>query len=329
MVGEYLILTVIRYNETFYDEYNASTVEECFKVKDFNGVTWINIEGNPSLPFIESLAEPMGVHPLFIEDIRNTEQRPKVDEHEDYLFILMKMLELNKAEEVTEEQVSLLLNKNTVLSFQETPGDVFDNVRDRLRNSRGVVRTLGADYLAYSLIDAIVDNYFTVLEKIGEKIEVLEENLMDNPRTEVLNELHKARREMITLRRSVWPLRSVISFLQQCCHPVLGSHMNIYFRDIYDHTIQIIDAVETNRDIISSILDIYLTSVNNKLNEIMKFLTIIGTIFMPLSFIASLYGMNFRYMPEIEQIWGYPYALALMLITSALLLFYFRRKKWI
>jgi magnesium transporter len=320
---------VIRYNETFYEEYTASTVEECFKDKDFKGVSWINIDGTPTFSFIESLTKPIGVHPLFLEDIRNTLQRPKVDEYEDYLFVLMKMLDLNEAEEVTEEQVSLIINTNTVLSFQETPGDVFNNVRDRLRNSKGMARTFGADYLAYSLIDAVVDNYFKVLEKIGDKIEVLEEELLDNPSTAVLHELHKARREMIILRRSVWPLRSVVSFLEQCGHSVLGSHMRIYFRDIYDHTVQIIDTVETNRDVISSILDIYLSSVNNKLNEIMKFLTIIGTIFIPLSFIASLYGMNFRYMPEIEQIWGYPYALALMLITTIILLLYFRRKKWI
>lgn len=320
-------IKVIRYNEAGYEEFAPSTVDECFK-DGFKGVTWINVEGLQDARLIEVIGQRLNLHPLLIEDIRNTELRPKIDEFDDYIFLIFKMLDL-EAEEVTEEQVSLVLIKDIIVSFQERPGDVFDLLRERIRNGKGVVRRMGADYLAYALLDATVDEYFTVLEKIGDKIEALEGDLVDDPSPRVLQELHKARREMIALRRGVWPLRGVIDMLDRCGNPVIGEHMSIYFRDIYDHTVQIIDAVETNRDVVSSILDVYLTSVSNRMNEVMKFLTIIGTIFIPLSFIAGLYGMNFRFMPELEQVWGYPFALGMMVLTALAMLYYFRRKKWV
>ncbi len=320
-------IKVIRYNETSYEEYTPSTAEDSFK-DGFKGVTWINVEGLQDAHLIEAIGQHLHLHPLLIEDIRNTEQRPKIDEFEGYIFLIIKMLSL-EADEVKEEQVSLVVMKDTIVSFQERPGDVFGPFRDRIRTGKGIARKLGSDYLLYALLDAIVDEYFTVLEKIGDKIESLEGDLVENPTPKVLKELHKARREMIALRRGVWPLRGVVDMIDRCDNPVIGEHMAIYFRDIYDHTVQIIDAIETNRDVISSILDVYLTSINNKMNEVMKFLTIVGTIFMPLSFVASLYGMNFRFMPEIEQVWGYPFALAVMLLTAVAMLYYFRKKKWI
>lgn len=255
-------------------------------------------------------------------------QRPKMDESDGYLFLIVKMLSLDGGE-VKEEQVSFVVMKNTLVSFQEREGDVFGPLRDKIRTGKGVVRKQGSDYLLYALLDAIVDEYFSVLEEIGDKIEALESDLVDNPSPSVLQALHKARREMIALRRGVWPLRGVVDMLDRCDTPIIDEHMSIYYRDIYDHTVQIIDAIETNRDVVSSILDVYLTSINNRMNEVMKFLTIVGTIFIPLSFIASLYGMNFRYMPEIELIWGYPFALGMMLFTALAMLYYFRKKKWI
>ncbi len=320
-------ITVIRYNETSYEEFRPSNVEECFK-DDFKGVTWINVEHLHDANLIEAIGQHLHLHPLLIEDIRNTEQRPKIDEFDDYLFLIIRMLSLD-AEKVTEEQVSLVIMKDTIVSFQEHTGDVFGAFRDRVRTGKGVARRMGSDYLLYALLDAIVDEYFTVLEKIGDKIESLEGDLIEKPTPSVLQELHKARHEMIALRRSVWPLRGVVDMLDRCDNPVIGEHMSIYFRDVYDATVQIIDAIETNRDVISSILDVYLASINNKLNEVMKFLTIVSTIFMPLGFIASLYGMNFRFMPEIEQIWGYPFALGMMLLTALAMIYYFRKKKWV
>jgi len=318
---------VIRYNESSYEEFTPAGADDCFK-EGFKGVTWIDVAGINDEYLIDVIGHHINLHPLMIEDIRNTTQRPKLDEFDGYMFLIVKMLTLEK-EEVKEEQISIVITKDTLVSIQQHPGDVFSLLRDRMRTGKGIGRKLGTDYLLYSMLDAIVDEYFTVLEKIGDKIESLESDLIENPTPLVLQELHKARREMIALRRSVWPLRGVVDMIDRCDNPVIGENMSIYFRDIYDHIVQIIDAIETNRDVISSIMDVYLTSINNKMNEVMKWLTIVGTVFMPLSFIASLYGMNFRFMPEIEQVWGYPFALTVMLLTAGAMIYYFRKKKWV
>jgi len=248
----------------------------------------------------------------------------------DYLFIVLKMLHYDEEEDETKtEQVSLILSSKFVISFQENEGDVFDSVRDRIRSDRGRIRKMGVDYLAYSLIDAIVDNYFMVLEKIGEKIEDIEDEMVKNPTPEVLHTIHRLKRELIFLRKSVWPLREVISRLERWESPLIDKSIDIYLRDVYDHTIQVIDALETFRDMLSGMLDIYLSSVSNRMNEVMKVLTIIATIFIPLTLVAGIYGMNFKYMPELDWFWGYPMVYMIMLAIGVVMLIYFRKKKWL
>lgn len=227
------------------------------------------------------------------------------------------------------EQISLIIGSNYLISFQEDEGDVFDLIRERIRTDRGRIRKMGSDYLAYSLIDAIVDNYFTVLEKIGESIEDIEDELIKNPTPEILQKIHTLKRELIFLRKSVWPLRELISRLERWESQLIDKSIDIYLRDVYDHTIQVIDALETFRDMLSGMLDIYLTSASNRMNEVMKVLTIIATIFIPLTLVAGIYGMNFKYMPELDSPWGYPMVYVVMLIISLVMLIYFRRKKWL
>jgi len=240
-----------------------------------------------------------------------------------------------KDDEIKAEQISLILGKNFVLSFQETEGDVFNFIRERIKNSKGRIRKIGADYLIYALLDAVVDNYYIILEKIGEKVEVIEEELVSNPVPETLQAIHNMKREMIFLRKSVWPLREVISGLQRGESKLIHKSTNIYLRDMYDHTIQVIDTIETFRDMISGMLDIYMSSVSNKMNEVMKVLTIFAAIFIPLTFVAGLYGMNFSpdaspfNMPELSFYWGYPMALFAMAVIGVIMLIYFRRKKWL
>ena len=251
-----------------------------------------------------------------------------MEDYGDYIFIVLKMLYTNE-NGINSEQISLVLGPNFVISFQETEGDVFDLIRERIRSGKGKTRELGPDFLMYGLIDAIVDNYFGILEKVGERIEYLEENLVKDPKPSILQSIHKMKREMIFLRKSVWPLREVISGLLRSESKLISKDTDIYLRDVYDHTIQVIDTVETFRDMLSGMVDLYLSSISNRMNEIMKILTIIGTIFIPLTFITGLYGMNFRFMPELEWEWGYPIALLIMVIVSVIMLVYFRRKKWL
>ncbi len=323
-------ISIIDYDETRFEEKDAKTVEECFPFKETPTVTWINIDGLHEVEIIEKIGKHFDIHPLILEDILNTRQRPKMEDFESYIFIVLRMIYYDEEKtEITSEQVSIILGSNFVISFQEREGDVFNFVRERLRNSKGRIRKMGADYLAYALVDAIIDNYFIILEKIGEDIEDMEEELVTNPVPETLQTIHDLKREMIVLRKSVWPLREVISALERGESPLIQESTGIYFRDVYDHTIQVIDSIETFRDMVSGMLDIYLSSVSNKMNEVMKVLTIIATIFIPLTFIAGIYGMNFQFMPELGWRWGYP---AVWLVMSAVLitmLVYFRRKRWL
>ncbi len=327
---ELVKVTCINYDEDDLTEKQVTTIDECFPLRDKAAATWINIDGVHQLENIEKIGEYFKIHPLILEDIVNTGQRPKMEDSGNYLFIVLKMLHYHEKENETKtEQVSIILSSKYVISFQETEGDVFDPIRERLRSHRGRIRKMGADYLAYSLIDAIVDNYFLVLEKIGEKIEDIEEELIKNPTSEVLHEIHKLKSELIFLRKSVWPLREVISKLERWESPLIDKSIDIYLRDVYDHTIQVIDSLETFRDMLSGILDIYLSSVSNRMNEVMKVLTIIATIFIPLTLIAGIYGMNFRFMPELEMPLAYPMVLVSMLLVGLLMVIYFRKKKWL
>jgi len=323
-------ITIIDYDEAHFQEKEAKTIEECFPFKDKPTVTWINIDGIHQLDIVEKVGKHFGLHPLILEDIVNTEQRTKVEDFEDYIFVILKMLySEGKNNETRAEQVSLILSSNFVISFQENKGDVFNPIRERIRNGKGRIRKLGADYLAYALVDAIVDNYFVILEKTGDEIEDIEEELITNPTPETLQLIHNLKREMIFLRRSIWPLREVISGLERGGSSLIKESTEIYLRDVYDHTIQVIDTIETFRDMISGVLDIYLSSVSNKMNAVMKILTIVATTFIPLTLIAGIYGMNFKYMPELEWRWGYPVILVVIIAIGISMLVYFRRKKWL
>jgi len=322
-------ITIVDYCEAKFQEKEAKSVEECFPYKDKSTVTWININGVHKMKVIEEIGKCFNLHPLILEDIVDTDQRPKIKDFGNYIFVILKMLYYDKNDnEMKVQQVSLILGKNYVISFQEREGDVFSSIRERIRNNIGRIRKAGADYLIYALIDAIVDNYFIITEKLGEKIENLEDKVISRPKPANLRIIHKLRRDLIFLRKSVWPLREVISILQRGESSLILESTNIYLRDVYDHTIQVMDTVETLRDIISGMLDIYLSSASNRMNEIMKMLTIIATIFIPLTFITGIYGMNFRNIPEIKWVWDYPVVLLGMLIIGIVMVIYFKRKKW-
>ena len=323
-------ITVIDYDQKDLEEREVKNIEECFPYKDKPTVTWINIDGLHEVDVIEKIGNHFGIHPLVLEDILHTGQRPKSEDLGDYIFTVLKMLYYDDEEEgIIGEQISVILGPGYVISFQEREGDILNPIRERIRNNKGRIRKAGADYLAYALLDAIVDHYFVILENLGEKIESLEEELVTHPTPETLPMIHKLKRIMITLRRSVWPLREVINGLERGESSLIKKSTGIYLRDVYDHTIQVIETIETYRDMVSGMLDIYLSSVSNRMNEVMKVLTIMATIFIPLTFIAGIYGMNFKYMPELEWSMGYPLSLIVMLIVAVLLVVYFRRKKWL
>lgn len=324
-------ITVFTYNNKTYKEHNFESVEECLNIIKRGNITWINVDGLKDQTVVQRLGDHFKLHSLIQEDILQTEQRPKLDEDENYLFLVLKMLSYDETlREVVFEQVSLVVTKDAVISFQdERKGDVFDGVRDRIRTGKGLVRGKGTDYLAYSLIDAIVDHYFVVIEKIGDGLEELEDETVENPTVETVHKIHELKKQMIIVRKAVWPFRDVISHMERCGNPLINEGTQLYLRDVYDHLIQIIDTIETYRDILSGMLDIYLSSISNRMNEIMKVLTIVGTVFIPLTFIAGLYGMNFRYMPELEQWWGYPLTLLIMAATGGYMIWYVRKKKWL
>jgi magnesium transporter len=324
-------IRIIDYDEAQLQEKEAKTIEECFPFKEKPTVTWVNIDGLHDIEVIEKIGKHFDLHPLVLEDILNTEQRPKIEDFDDYIFVVLKMLYFDESQdEIRAEQVSIILGSNFVLSFQERVGDIFNPLRERIRNAKGRIRKMGADYLAYALMDATVDNYFTVLEKLGEKIEDTEEKLVSNPTPETLQTIHNLKREMIFLRKSVWPLREVVNSLERGESSLIKESTKIFLRDVYDHTIQVIDTVETFRDLLSGMLDIYLSSISNRMNQVMKVLTIIATIFIPLTFVAGIYGMNFEYMPELKWHWFYPKAFWVVMIgVAGVMLVYFRRKKWL
>ncbi len=322
-------MTLVRFDADHFEEKDLKNIGEAFPFQDRPVVNWLNIDGLHRTDIIGEAGKAVGLHPLLLEDIVTTGQHPKLDDFGDYLFIVLKMLHYDEAkEEVEAEQVTLVLGTNYVVTFREKESDVFQPVLERLRNCKGRIRTLEADYLAYALIDAVVDRYFIVLEKLGEKVERVEDDLISNPVRRTLQQIQKLKREMLFLRRSVWYLREILSSLERGESSLIREPTRFYFKDVYDHTIQVIDTVETLRDMLSGMLDIYLSSVSNRLNEVMKFLTIIATIFIPLTFIAGVYGMNFKYMPELEWRWGYPLIMVIMLVVALAMVFYFQRKKW-
>lgn len=319
------------YDEHNFEEHTLKRVDECLPYKLKPTITWININGVHDPVMLEKLGESFGIHRLVIEDLMSIVQRPKCEDFGNYLFVVLKMLSYDEKEnKIVPEQISLILGEKFLLSFQEdVKQDVFHLIRSHLRSGKGKIRRMGADYLAYALLDALVDNYFIILEKLGDQIDSLEEELMTRPGKTVMGQLYQLKREHLFLHKAVWPLREVISSLVRRESPLIHESTTPYLRDVYDHVTQAIDSVEIYRDMLTTMLDLYLSSVSNRTNEIMKVLTIIATIFMPLTFLAGVYGMNFRHMPELEWEYGYPLIWTVMIALGVTMGVYVRKKKWI
>ncbi|MBD3310176.1 magnesium/cobalt transporter CorA [Candidatus Woesearchaeota archaeon] len=327
---EKVSLELIDYTKGSFVRKNISKVENALPFKEKPTITWLNITGIHDTEIIAKVGKYFRIHPLVREDIANTKQRPKVEDFDRYLFLVLKMIIYDeRKKEIRPEQISFIIGPNFVISFQERRGDVFDPIRNRLSQGKGKIRRMGTDYLAYSLIDAIVDHYFTILEHLGEKIENMEDTVLKEPHPELLDRIHKMKRDMVYLRKSVWPLREVLSKLQRRDSPLIKKSTEIYLGDLYDHTIQVIDQIEAYRDTVTGLIDVYMSSVSNKMNEIMKVLTIFAAIFIPLTFVAGVYGMNFEHMPELDWRYGYYTVWGVMVLIGTSMLMYFRRKEWL
>jgi magnesium transporter len=323
-------IQIIAYSEDRVEEMGVNTIEEIFPYRDTDNVTWINIDGLHDVDAMEKLGKHFNLHPLMMEDILNTDKRPEIDDYGDYIFMVIKMLHYDDIEKLVKaEQLSIVVCKNIVLTFQERVGDVFNPLRERIRKGRGRVRESGTDYLAYALLDTIVDNYFLILEKFSDALEAIEDELMNNVNKNTIREIHRMKREMVFLRKSVWPVRELVNGLARSESALIDESLSIYVRDLYDHTVQVIDTIETMREMVAGMLDIYLSTVSNRMNEVMKVLTIMASIFIPLTFIAGIYGMNFERMPELRERWGYPGILVLMLVVASSMILYFKKRKWL
>ncbi len=323
-------LDVLSYGLDTIREIMPASLEDCVLSDQSGEVTWINVFGIHDVDLISALGERFNIHPLTLEDIVNTAQRPKAEEFDNYFFVVLKMMTYSeKTHEIDIETVSMVFGEGFVISFQERDGDAFDSVRERIRANKGRIRKMAADYLAYALMDAVVDAYFVALEQIGEHIEMVEDEIVANPVSAQMQEIHRLKREILYLRKSVWPLREEIAAILKTESTLVKEETRVYLRDVYDHTIRVIDMVETSRDILSSMHDIYLSSVSNRMNEVMKVLTIIATIFIPLTFIVGVYGMNFDHMPELRWRWGYLYVWGIMFTMTLAMVGYFRKKRWL
>lgn len=311
-------------------EKELATVEDVFKYKQTDSISWINLNGLNHITEIEKLGDHYNLHPLVLEDIVNTSQRPKIDDYNDYIFLVAQMMYYDADEQIVNEQISFILGKNYVLTFQEAEGDVFDMLRDRIRNGKGRVRQHGSDYLLYALIDSIVDHYYAIIETMGNKVEELEDQLFEGIREEeITNEIQTLKREILKIRRAIFPLREIINRIEKSESSLIEEKTQRYFSDVYDHVIQISETIEIYREMIWSLMDMYMSIISNKMNEVMKVLTIIATIFIPLTFIAGIYGMNFEYIPELQLKNGYFYIWGLMILIFIGMLYYFKRKKWL
>jgi len=325
-----ITVTQFEYDQTGADRLSIVSPDKVVEARTSGRNSWINVDGVHETDMVQRIGSAFDLHPLAIEDIVHTGQRPKLEDYDSHLFVVLRMLRWNEDRaEIDDEQVSLVVGDSWVLSFQEREGDVFDPVRERLLSDRGRVRKLGSDYLAYTLIDAVVDHYFTILEILGERIESLGEDMTENPTHGHLESIRHLKRELLFMRKSIWPLREVLNAIQRDESRLVKDSTRPYLRDVYDHTIHIIDTVETFRDMVSGLMDVYLSSISNRMNEVMKVLTIIATIFIPLSFVAGLYGMNFAYMPELQWRYGYFAILGVMAVAGIGMLVYFRRRKWL
>ncbi len=324
-------INIFDYDDADIKEKKIEDLEEISQFVDSRAVSWINVDGLHEVELIEKIGDKFNIHPLVLEDVLNTGQRPKVEDYDKYHFIVMKMITYSedKGNGLDIEQVSFVLGDNYLISFQERPGDVFDPVRQRLRNHKGKVRKMGADYLCYTLLDAIVDNYFGVIEKFGDRIEALEESLLVDSTKKELVRIQNLKKGISFLRKSVLPVREVAGRLEQSESELISKVTKIYFRDVYDHTIQVMESIESFREMSAGMLEIYLSNLSNKMNAVMKTLTVIATMFIPLTFVVGIYGMNFKYMPELEYKWGYAAVWVVMISIIIGMIIYFNKKDWL
>ncbi len=320
------VIRVLSYGPAGYVERTLAALGELDGLCGVHPVTWVNVDGLGDNAVLAELARIYHLHPLAVADVANVPQRAKVEVYGDQLFIVSRMIERRASLEA--EQLSIFVGKNFVLTFQETHGDCFDPIRARIRGGSGRIRGAGPDYLAWALLDAVVDYYFPVLEAYSERLEVLEDKLLARPDPDLVAKIHRVRRDLLMMRRSIWPMREAIGVLYRDPLPLIADETRLYFRDCHDHTTQIIDLLETNRELGADLTELYLSSISNRLNEVMKVLAIIATIFMPLSFIAGVYGMNFHVLPELHWRYGYPFALALMAATAGFMIWWFWRRGW-
>ncbi len=309
---------------------DVEDITSVLDLRDSPTVTWVNIDGLHDTDLIEKIGLHYGFHPLVLEDVVHVGQRPKLEEYDDYLYLVLYQLEWRGEDAmVTEEQVSMIIGPNYVFSFQERPGDDFETVRERLRQSRGKARHRGADYLAYQLIDATVDNYFTILDRIGQVTEQVELEVLGSPTPQTMHRLHQIKRELLVVRRAIWPLRDVLAGLMRTESELVTEGTRVYLRDVHDHAVRVVDMVETLRDVVGGMIEIYLAQVTIRTNEVMKVLTMMASVFIPLTFIVGVYGMNFDFMPELNVWWGYPAVWAVMIAATAGILIWFRRQRWL
>ena len=327
---EKIKLSIIDYDPENLNVRELRSVEEAYSFRESSTVSWLNIAGLHDTDSLQKIGNHFGIHPLVMEDVLNTGHQPKSEIYDNYLFFIIKMITYKDEKKRLEyEQVSLVLGENFLISFQEKDGDLFNPVRQRIETTKGRLRRQGADYLLYALLDVIVDNYYLVLEKLATNIEDLEARALTEPEKELVHEIQILKSEVVLLRKSVWPLREAIDDMMVEDSSLITSFTLPYLHDLYDHTIHVIDTIETFRDMISGLMDVYLSSLSIRMNDIMKVLTIIATIFIPLTFIAGIYGMNFANMPELNWSLGYPLIWLIMLATSGALLLYFKKKGWI
>lgn len=325
-----VVLSVFDFNKDSLTENNNATIEQCLTYIDGPTVTWINIKGVNDPKMMETIGHHFGLHPLMLEDILNVGQRSKLDDYKNQLFIVMRLFFYNeKSHCVEDEQVSLVLGPNYVLSFVEGHRDIFDPIRERVRLPTSRMRNSGSDYLCYVLIDCIVDHHFVVLEKVEGLVDHIDDEVFNRPNNKTMHKIQKLKRQVVNLRKGVWPVRELLSQMRRMESPLITDTTKVFLHDVYDHTIQAIDTIESFREVVSGMLEVYLSNISNRMNEIMKVLTIVSTIFVPMTFISSIYGMNFVHMPELQAEYGYFYALGAMLCIFLFMLNYFRRKGWI
>ncbi len=319
---------VMKYRPDHLEEHDVDTIEAVRDLLADDHVCWIDVQGHGDEALLRAFAEFFSIHPLALEDVVNVPQRPKVERYDEHTLCITRMFQ-SESGSVEPEQVSVFIGDRYVLTFQERSGDVFDPVRERIRQGGPIMRSSGPSYLAYALLDAVIDGYYPLLEAFGERVERLEDQIVSEPQPAILHDIHTTKRDMLTIRRAVWPQREAISALIRDEDPLISAQVRVYLRDCYDHCVQIMDGLETYRELAGGLMDVYLSCVGNRQNEVMKILTIMASIFIPLTFLAGIYGMNFEYMPELHTRWAYPVLLAAMAVMAVGMVFYFHRKGWI